>query len=203
MGKRGFTLIELLVVIAIIAILAAILFPVFARAKEKGRQITCASNLKQIGQALIMYTNDNGGLIPPAGRLGSKLQLQDFFIPRYISSYKVFRCPSDKGASIWKPTYYENSALRAGSVCGSSYQTHFGADYGKDYDLARKPIDRAAKSPYDSATLGIARDGVSWHLAPKGVEPDSWNYNKSGENVLFLDGHVKLIIGDNHSGGIL
>src|SRR5215468_1948080 len=57
-GQRAFTLIELLVVIAIIAILAAILFPVFARAREKARQATCLSNLKQIGLAFQMYTQD-------------------------------------------------------------------------------------------------------------------------------------------------
>src|SRR5439155_495608 len=56
--RRGFTLIELLVVIAIIAILAAILFPVFAQAREKARQATCQSNLKQLGNALAMYVQD-------------------------------------------------------------------------------------------------------------------------------------------------
>src|SRR5438270_8287108 len=56
--KRGFTLIELLVVIAIIAIIAAILFPVFAQAREKARQATCVSNMKQIGTALTMYQQD-------------------------------------------------------------------------------------------------------------------------------------------------
>ena len=57
-AKRGFTLIELLVVIAIIAILAAILFPVFARAREKARQTACLSNLKQIGLGSVMYASD-------------------------------------------------------------------------------------------------------------------------------------------------
>src|SRR5690348_16631762 len=64
MKRRGFTLIELLVVIAIIAILAAILFPVFAQAREKARGIACISNLKQIGLALISYAQDYDGTYP-------------------------------------------------------------------------------------------------------------------------------------------
>lgn len=66
MMKRGFTLIELLVVIAIIAILAAILFPVFAQAREKARQTQCLSNLKQLGTAFAAYASDNDGRIPGA-----------------------------------------------------------------------------------------------------------------------------------------
>jgi len=66
MKRRGFTLIELLVVIAIIAILAAILFPVFAQAREKARQASCASNLKQIGTALMMYVQDYDESYPNA-----------------------------------------------------------------------------------------------------------------------------------------
>src|SRR5438552_4097577 len=64
--RRGFTLIELLVVIAIIAILAAILFPVFAQAREKARQISCVSNQKQIGTATMMYIQDYDELFPTA-----------------------------------------------------------------------------------------------------------------------------------------
>ena len=62
--KKGFTLIELLVVIAIIAILAAILFPVFAKAREKARQTACLSNLKQLGTAMMMYTIDFDDQLP-------------------------------------------------------------------------------------------------------------------------------------------
>src|SRR2546425_13354298 len=63
--RRGFTLIELLVVIAVIAILAAILFPVFAQAREKARAATCPSNVKQIGSAMLMYTQDyDEGVLP-------------------------------------------------------------------------------------------------------------------------------------------
>ncbi|MBQ0106006.1 MAG: prepilin-type N-terminal cleavage/methylation domain-containing protein, partial [Armatimonadetes bacterium] len=64
--KKGFTLIELLVVIAIIAILAAILFPVFAQAREKARQTGCLSNMKNIGTAIMLYTDDNHETFPMA-----------------------------------------------------------------------------------------------------------------------------------------
>ena len=66
--NRGFTLIELLVVIAIIAILAAILFPVFAQARERARLSTCISNLKQVYTAIVMYADDNRGFLPPRPR---------------------------------------------------------------------------------------------------------------------------------------
>ena len=69
MKKRGFTLIELLVVIAIIAILAAILFPVFARAREAARKSSCQSNLKQFGSAFMMYTQDYDECFPPTSRV--------------------------------------------------------------------------------------------------------------------------------------
>src|SRR5262245_57471883 len=64
-GRSGFTLIELLVVIAIIALLAAILFPVFAQAREKARQTSCLSNLKQLSHAMLMYAQDYDGLFVP------------------------------------------------------------------------------------------------------------------------------------------
>ena len=87
----GFTLIELLVVIAIIAILAAILFPVFARAREKARQASCTSNLKQIGLAVNMYATDFDGYLP----FGGKYDLDDV-LPAYTKNTQIFRCPSDR-----------------------------------------------------------------------------------------------------------
>ncbi|MGD9496757.1 MAG: prepilin-type N-terminal cleavage/methylation domain-containing protein [Armatimonadota bacterium] len=94
--RRGFTLIELLVVIAIIAILAAILFPVFARAREKARQTTCLSNVKEIDLAIIMYCNDYDESLPflynvPA--VGPRYGLIQITQP-YISNWQIHDCPS-------------------------------------------------------------------------------------------------------------
>jgi prepilin-type N-terminal cleavage/methylation domain-containing protein/prepilin-type processing-associated H-X9-DG protein len=94
--KRGFTLIELLVVIAIIALLAAILFPVFARAREAAKKATCQSNLKQIGLAIIQYNQDYDQEYPSGagGAAGSWVgQVQS-----YIKNLQVFNCPSDAAA---------------------------------------------------------------------------------------------------------
>src|ERR1051326_1648844 len=82
MKKRpGFTLIELLVVIAIIAILAAILFPVFAEAREKARQTSCMSNHKQIALAFLMYTQDNDELFPMAAGDDGAEWLTGYYVP--------------------------------------------------------------------------------------------------------------------------
>lgn len=89
---HGFTLIELLVVIAIIAILAAILFPVFAKAREKARQISCASNERQIGLGLLQYTQDYDEMYPAKFSYGSGWAGQVY---PYVKSTGVFKCPDD------------------------------------------------------------------------------------------------------------
>jgi prepilin-type N-terminal cleavage/methylation domain-containing protein/prepilin-type processing-associated H-X9-DG protein len=97
-SRNGFTLIELLVVIAIIAILAAILFPVFAQARAKGRQAMCVSNLKQLGMGIMMYTQDNDEYMPfgysyNIPRTTELHYWQDIIRP-YVKSEQMYLCPS-------------------------------------------------------------------------------------------------------------
>jgi prepilin-type N-terminal cleavage/methylation domain-containing protein/prepilin-type processing-associated H-X9-DG protein len=96
MRQRGFTLIELLVVIAIIAILAAILFPVFAQARDKARQASCLSNLKQIGMATRMYTQDYDEVLVPNYLWTSTSTYEWWFdlLQPYVKNRDVFVCPS-------------------------------------------------------------------------------------------------------------
>ena len=101
-NRRAFTLIELLVVIAIIAILAAILFPVFAQAREKARQTACLSNEKQIGMGIMMYAQDNDETYPNAnpptpainGGTGPYLSWDQQIAP-YVKNVQVYACPDD------------------------------------------------------------------------------------------------------------
>jgi prepilin-type N-terminal cleavage/methylation domain-containing protein/prepilin-type processing-associated H-X9-DG protein len=132
MKKRGFTLIELLVVIAIIAILAAILFPVFAKAREKARQAACLSNVKQLGLAMMMYVDDNDSTYPPIFSIasGEFLIWQDLISP-YIATksdwtYGLKYCPSrpidDSAVAFYGMKYnYGGSAAIFSGMFASTY----------------------------------------------------------------------------------
>jgi prepilin-type N-terminal cleavage/methylation domain-containing protein/prepilin-type processing-associated H-X9-DG protein len=114
--RRGFTLIELLIVIAIIAILAAVLFPVFATAREKARQSTCASNLKQISLAAIQYTQDYDEALVPSRNGIAGVNASTFnwcaLVYPYVKSTGVFLCPS-QGIANSKLDYTYNLFLSA------------------------------------------------------------------------------------------
>jgi prepilin-type N-terminal cleavage/methylation domain-containing protein len=102
-STRAFTLIELLVVIAIIAVLASILFPVFAHAREKARQTSCQSNVRQIGMAMLMYASDHDNALPLVGcPAPSNLFVASWMdtLQPYVSSLQVLICPSGSRTSV-------------------------------------------------------------------------------------------------------
>ena len=115
----GFTLIELLVVIAIIAILAAILFPVFAKVREKARQTSCLSNEKQIGLSIIQYVQDYDETFPMASRPGGGNHDQQGWVNSvypYVKSTSLFTCPDDPNvaapAGFHETSYALNASMR-------------------------------------------------------------------------------------------
>lgn len=150
--KSGFTLIELLVVIAIIAILASILFPVFATAREKGRQAVCSSNLKQFMLGITMYTSDNNEKMPlsisgksqvgPATAQANSIPefgVHDEIMP-YVKSRGLFQCPDDNG---FKPG---GSPTCGGKPCGGDT---IADAYGTSYKFTKEnfSIFPTAKPP--------------------------------------------------------
>lgn len=146
--KQGFTLIELLTVIAIISVLAAILFPVFARARENARRASCQSNLKQLGLAMMMYTQDyDERLVPVASSAGRWAQL----LQPYIKSHALMRCPS----SDYGITYdYGSGPFSYSDPAGPYYNYFFGLypSYGYNWEYLSPNLTECPSGPASCST---------------------------------------------------
>ncbi len=198
--RRGFTLIELLVVIAIIAILAAILFPVFAQARESARKTSCQNNLKQWATAWSMYVQDYDETTVPirTGGIGTSAFLWNVILQPYIKNTGVQTCPSNSNRGIG---YTYNFALggpngRAMAEVKLPAQTVAFADAVGSTDPRQSPIFLIP-----SGTGGPRTHLGRWLSNVTAVPPAGHTDNRGGlihahihhdtANYAFVDGHVK------------
>ena len=175
MRKRGFTLIELLVVIAIIAILAAILFPVFAKAREKARQSSCLSNVKQMVLAGLQYAQDydeRGVMFGDGNDWGATSHFWHYSLLPYIKNNQIFDCPSDTDTFNGSPT---DTSIGYGIAYSRLSRYGFG--------IALAKIERPAEAVYFADASRIHLDDGGGLAA---------RHNETA-NCAFADGHSKAM----------
>ncbi|RYX82474.1 DUF1559 domain-containing protein [bacterium] len=205
-NRFGFTLIELLVVIAIIAILAAILFPVFARARENARRASCMSNLKQVGLGIMQYTQDYDETMPMCWwQMSTSVQMswKDAIQP-YVKSVQLFACPSNTINN--QPTWNTATGQRASYSPNSTHaQSVFGSSGGTAatgnppaYSIAsfNFPATTVAvfESTFTNSDFNIANAYFNvTNRTSAGNQGSTYLFNGhlSTGNYLFVDGHVK------------
>ncbi len=221
--RRGFTLIELLVVIAIIAILAAILFPVFARARENARRASCMSNLKQLDLAMLQYTQDYDEHYPmyyvcattACGPYGWADSLQP-----YLKSYQILQCPSDSNppSDVPTSTHYTDYAYH---IWIGGYYSVTGVVHASGLSLSTLTKPSLSVVLSDISPNGLGGGTAASYMT--GCYP-SWtscgNYayahtdtglaylpgalrHFDGSNLAFADGHVKWYKGDSTTNRLL
>jgi prepilin-type N-terminal cleavage/methylation domain-containing protein/prepilin-type processing-associated H-X9-DG protein len=202
--KKGFTLIELLVVIAIIAILAAILFPVFARARENARRSSCQSNLKQIGLGAFQYTQDYDEKFPlwfadKDGTAGQNMVTTGAgaanvdtgwaeLIQPYLRSTQIFQCPSETNP----PAAAGSNSTGYSDYMGNFYWINA---YGGMVGMVA-PAQTVMIVDWLSATSASSfAANYNWSdgMPADTGQTDQYRRHLGGDNFLFADGHVKWL----------
>ncbi|MEI6500845.1 MAG: DUF1559 domain-containing protein [Armatimonadota bacterium] len=202
MTRRGFTLIELLVVIAIIAILAAILFPVFAKAREKARQTSCLSNLKQLGTGLLMYAQDYDERLPASMQWVDGVNAWPLYkwsctVVPYVKNSQIFVCPSEsappteQGSFSVGPISYMVNANLMPAVRGP-----FDGSMGTISKVAETVMifDAWGAQRYCAAASDLLQNGAACNARAAGIGYDGvtdYSRHNGGFNATMADGHAK------------
>lgn len=217
-NRKGFTLIELLVVIAIISILAAILFPVFARARENARRASCQSNLKQIALGIMQYSQDYDESFPLAVTVPTTASLSSGVpygwadaIQPYLKSTQIFQCPSEVEPPSSNPDdiatsgsyndYWYNRMLHgtAQAAVAVVAQTVMNGDgNGNSARYNSNGCTSNAGNSGSSTVIGLA-GGATGTCATAGIvnlgSTNMLGRHLDGANYAFVDGHVKWLKG--------
>ncbi len=196
----AFTLVELLIVIAIVAILAAILFPVFATARERGRRLTCAANLKQIGDALALYVADYDDYYPPCWVSNAPVSAS-LWSQHLVAGYGLlpqqFVCPTQGPPDRHQYSEQEWQA-------NNHFWALFYAHYGLNNQLSRRPTTQVARPSSKILVAEMKHFSVTrptWgyfaSFPPKCTARDAVNMIPNRHNgffnVLWADGHVAAL----------
>lgn len=201
MKRKGFTLIELLVVIAIIAILAAILFPVFAQARESARQTQCTNNQKQIATSVLMYVQDYDETFPMSAYFGRNPQGQpalvaiyDVLAP-YIKNVDIFVCPSYRPGIDW-PQRVQAAGSPAPALATFRYVGYIPnlGLFGEDFcPVLRKrtPVTKIAAVDAPVNTIMLFDGYLKDRAALEYFNFLAFARHKEGVVINFVDGHAK------------
>jgi prepilin-type N-terminal cleavage/methylation domain-containing protein/prepilin-type processing-associated H-X9-DG protein len=201
MNRKGFTLIELLVVIAIIAILAAILFPVFAQARESARQTQCTNNQKQIATSVLMYVQDYDETFPMSAYFGTNPQGQlalvaiyDVLAP-YIKNVDIFVCPSYRPGIDWPQRVQAagSPAPALGTFRYIGYIPNLGL-FGENFcPIVRKrtPVTKLAAVDAPVNTIMLFDGYLKDRAALEYFNFLAFARHKEGVVINFVDGHAK------------
>jgi prepilin-type N-terminal cleavage/methylation domain-containing protein/prepilin-type processing-associated H-X9-DG protein len=203
-SNRGFTLIELLVVIAIIAILAALLIPVFAAARERAQVTQCQSNLKQISEAILQYVQDWDDTLP--GYYGHPPQTWKGQVLPYIRSREVFLCPTNPVGWEDEAGYWKANGFTFDRSLMKTYKTGFPISYGLSAVLVHDYNWEGDESRFNLSlvefsdpanTIEVGEIRFSDYVTPFGfahftaVRISPIHHHRKRTNYAFLDGHVK------------